>query len=202
MKANLKHKKAYIGGTTGSGKTHFIERCLLKGFKKPLVLTPHREDFKKAHKGTMVYYNLKPFNFENFDKFVKDVVKPLALKGEIDSLFIDESDLLIPKNNQVLQMKYPNTNDMIQNHRHWGKSKDKGIALGMITRRPQAMNTDYLEVCHWKFTFALEGKNVNSYMESWHADYEKLMSKIDADKHNFIAKEMNKPPVLCGAVKC
>lgn len=200
MAINLKHKKIFVGGVTGSGKTYFTEHKILNAFKTPLVITPHIEDYNNVHKGVLVH-NLTPFTSVNLEKFIKNYVKPLAQKGIIDAFIIDESDMIIPKSLMQLQNNCPNTYDMFINHRHWAKEKGQGIALVMITRRPQEMNTMFIEQSHHLFIFALEGKNVNQHLSSIHKDFEELMPQLSCDKHNFIHKEIGQSPKLYGAIK-
>ena len=199
MAIDLKHKKFFVGGVTGSGKTFFTEHKLLKAFKTPLVITPHREDFTKAHRGVLIFH-LNPFTTENLNLFVKTHIKPLAYANKIDALVVDESDLLIPKTIPELQKHY-NIYDMFINHRHWSKNKGKGIALGMITRRPQEMNTVFLEQAHNLFFFALEGKNVSKHLSAIHKDFEILLPKLSADNRKYIHKELGKKPCLHNPIK-
>lgn len=195
MAIEIKQKKIFVGGVTGSGKTYFVENHLLKGFKTPLVITPHKEDYTDAHKGVLVHH-LTPYTTENLNTFVKQYVEPLSKKGEIDAFVIDEADMIIPKSIQLLQISYPSIYDMIINHRHWGKEKNKGIALCCITRRPQEMNTMFIEQSHHLFIFALEGKNVNQHLAAIHKDFDILLHKLDVDKHNFIHKQLGKAPAI------
>jgi len=199
MAIDLKHKKFFVGGVTGSGKTYFTEHKLLKAFKTPLVITPHLEDYTKAHKGVLIFH-LTPFTTEGLDEFIKTHVKPLAYAGKIDAFIIDEADLIIPKSIPELQ-RYYNIYDTFINHRHWGKTKGNGIALGMITRRPQEMNTVFLEQAHHLFFFALEGKNVNQHLSAIHKDFEILMPQITVDNHKYIHKEIGKKPELHNPIK-
>lgn len=199
MAINLKHKKIFIGGVTGSGKSYFTEHKLLNAFKTPLVITPHIEDYTKAHKGVLVYH-LNPFTTEKLNWFIKEYVKPLAYKGKIDAFFIDEADMIIPKSIMSLQQQSL-IYDMFINHRHWSNEKGQGIALGMITRRPQEMSTMFIEQSHHLFIFALEGKNVNQHLASIHKDFDELMPQLSCDKHNYIHKEIGQPPKLYGSIK-
>lgn len=199
MTIELKHKKFFVGGVTGSGKTYFTENKLLKAFKHPLVITPHLEDYTKAHRGVLVYH-LSPFTTETLDNFVKTYVKKLGYENKIDAFIIDEADLIIPKSIGELQ-KFYNIYDMFINHRHWSKNKGKGIALGMITRRPQEMNTVFLEQAHHLFFFALEGKNVNQHLSKIHKDFETLLPQISSDNHKYIHKEIGKAPKVYNPIK-
>lgn len=199
MAIDLKHKKFFVGGVTGSGKTYFTENKLLNAFKHPLVITPHLEDYTKAHKGVLIFH-LAPFTTENLDLFIKNYVKKLAYENKIDAFIIDEADLIIPKSIGELQ-KFYNIYDMFINHRHWSKNKGKGIALGMITRRPQEMNTVFLEQAHHLFFFALEGKNVNQHLSAIHKDFEVLLPQITCDNHKYIHKEIGKAPVIHNPIK-
>lgn len=199
MAINIKHKKIFVGGVTGSGKTYFTENRLLKAFKTPLVITPHKEDYDKAHKGVLIHH-LAPFTTENLNNFINEYVKPLAYKGKIDAFFIDEADMLIPKSIMTLQAQ-TNIYDMLLNHRHWSLKKGEGIAVGMITRRPQEISTVFIEQAHHLFIFALEGKNVNEHLSKVHRDFETLMPQLSCDKHNYIHKEIGQPPKIYGAIK-
>lgn len=199
MAIDLKHKKFFVGGVTGSGKTYFTEHKLLRAFKKPLVITPHHEDYTKAHRGVMVFH-LKPFTTQALNEFINVYVRGLAYSGKIDAFVIDEADLIIPKSIQELQ-KYYNIYDIFINHRHWGTSKGNGIALGMITRRPQEMNTVFLEQAHHLFFFALEGKNVNQHLSKIHKDFETLLPTITSDSHKYIHKEIGKSPTIHNPIK-
>ena len=198
MAIELSNQKIFVAGTTGSGKTYFVENKLLKAFKHPLVLTPHTEDYTHVKRNVLIHY-LNPFTTSNLEEFIKNYVKPLAYTGKIDCLIIDESDLIIPKSIITLQDN-KHIYDMFINHRHWGKKKGNGLALVLITRRPQEASTVFLEQAHHLFIFALEGKNVNQHFSKIHKDFNILLPQLNHKKHNFIHKEIGKPPEIHGAV--
>lgn len=198
MVISLKSQKIFVGGTTGSGKTYFVENKLLKAFKTPLVITPHLEDYTNAHKGTLVY-NLEPFTTEKLNEFIKNYVKPLSYAGKIDAFFIDEADLIIPKSIMALQQYYY-IYDLFINHRHWNKIKNNGIALGMVTRRPQEMSTVFIEQSHHLFIFSLEGKNTTEHLTAIHNDFKHLIPKLKYKSYNYIHKEIGYPPKLYGKI--
>lgn len=201
---NLKHKKSFVCGATGSGKTYLVENSLIKNFKHPFVYLIHKEDFTNTSKNVMLYYpqhkdGTIDLSMEHLER-VSLLVKQLAKEGKIDAFIIDEADMFVPKDMRSLQT-YHAFYDLLINHRHYGKEKGKGLALIFITRRPQEMTTVFIEQCHYTFMFALDGKNVKEHFEAIHKDYSYLIPKLSFEKHNFIVKEIGKSPKLFSKIK-
>lgn len=203
MKIDLKHKKTFVCGATGSGKTYLVENFLVTQFKHPFVYLIHKEDFASCKRNVKLYIPQKKglidMSMEHLEEICK-YVKRMALEGKIDALIIDEADMFIAKDQRTLQ-NYPHFYDLLINHRHYGKEKGKGLALIFITRRPQEMTTVFIEQCHYTFMFALEGKNVIEHMNRIHSDYEELMPQLSIEKHNFIVKQIGHPPELYDHIK-
>lgn len=201
---DAKHKKSFVCGVTGSGKTYFVEMNYIKQFKKPFVYLIHQEDFQSCGKNVNVYIPKKNGLIDVSMEHLEEIcihIKKLAQEGKIDALVIDEADMFIPKDQRTLQRKFPHFYDLLINHRHYGKEKGKGLALVFITRRPQEMTTVFIEQCHHVIVFALEGKNVVEHFACIHAEFSNLMPQLSLDKHNFIHKELGKPPVIYDKIK-
>lgn len=203
MKIDLKHRKTFVCGATGSGKTYMVEHFLIKQFKHPMVYLIHQEDFTSCKNNVNVYV---PKNNGLIDTSMEHLeamciwFKKLAQDGKIDALIIDESDMFIPKDQRTLQ-RYPHLYDLLINHRHYGKEKGQGLALIFIARRPQEMSTVFIEQAHCVILFALDGKNVKEHFASFHADYEELIPQLKMEKHNFIVKMIGQPPVLYDGIQ-
>ena len=69
-----------------------------------------------------------------------------------------------------------------------------------ITRRPQDIPSKFVESCHYKLIYTIEGKNVKRYLSDIDSDIQDLMPKLSFQRHNFIYKEQGKPPILHNAV--
>jgi hypothetical protein len=201
---DLKHKKTFVCGTTGTGKTYLVEHKLIKNFKHPFVYLIHQEDFTSCKNNVKCYiprYSDGTINLtmEHLDKISK-MIKEQAQQGKIDAFIIDEADMFIPKDMRTLQV-YHNFYDLLINHRHYGKEKGKGLALIFVTRRPQEMTTVFIEQCHYIFMFAIEGKNTKAHFNKIHHDFDDLIPRLSIEKHNFIFKEIGKPPTLHNEIK-
>ncbi len=187
-----RHKTA-IFGIQESGKTYFAQHEY-KQFKKPIVFVVNKDD--KWHKLPRLYvYEADRNNIqEDFKKFIKWAHK-LALEGKIDLLIIDEADLFIRTNWDI----EPELQDLILNHRHMNDGK--GCALWFITRRPQDIPTKFVESCKYLVIFKLEGKNAVERFGEIHPDIPELIGQLDFQKHNYVVKEIGKPPEIHDALK-
>lgn len=205
---NPKAKKVGIFGIQGSGKTYFVEHTLIKAFKKPFVYLMHPEDFTTCKNNVAVYIPTKIIkgkrvldrSVQHLDrvmgKFIED-----AKKGKYDAFILDEASTFLPKNLVTLQKEAPNIIDAIDSHRHYGKKKGEGFAFVFMARRPQSLPTELVETSHFLFIFALEGKNAKDHLKSIHSDFSDQLEVLTVDKHNFILKELGKPPAIYGATK-
>ena len=70
-----------------------------------------------------------------------------------------------------------------------------------MARRPQSLPTELVETSHFLFVFALEGKNAKDHLRAIHSDFKELLDELSSDKHNFILKELGKPPQVYQAIK-
>ena len=201
---NLKSVKTGVFGIQGSGKTYLVEHNLITSFKKPIVYLMHPEDFKSCKSNVTVYIPMKKIkgkmmidkSAEHLDKFLGEVIELIKKENKYDAVIIDEADLFLPKDTRALQ-KYPNINDLVDNHRHYGK---EGIGFIYITRRPQDISTMIVETSEHLFLFAIEGKNINAYMRAVHQDYEELMPQLKKQNHNFIHKQLGEKPKIFSKV--
>jgi hypothetical protein len=159
----------------------------------------HVEDFKSCEKAHVYIPRkltdgkyLRDISPEHFDRIMRQIIdNRKTLK--YDCIVIDEADLFIPKDMRTLQ-RYPNILDLMDNHRHYG------LAIVYISRRPQDINTGFVETSENLFLFAIEGKNVNSYMKDVHQDYETLMPQLKKENHNFIYKHLGESPRIFSKV--
>lgn len=193
MKLNLKHQKTGIFGIQGSGKTYLAEHFLIKNFKHPFVYLMHPEDFTSCGQNVKVMITKNP-SAEEFNRILEKLI-PMMKRGEIDAVFVDEADLVFPKDFRTLQ-SYVHIHDFVINHRHYGVKKGEGCALVYLSRRPQDITTNIVETSKHIFLFTIEGKNVKDYMNSLHEDYKDLMPSLNIQNHNFIYKELGSKPAL------
>lgn len=199
MKIELSTTKTGVFGIQGSGKTYIVEHELVKAYKHPIVYLIHKEDFKTCKKNVSCYVpeikmpdgtialDRSP---EHFNSFLGLILK--QIKGNFrkcDCLIIDEADLFIPKDMRTLQ-HYGNILDLMDNHRHYG------MGIIYISRRPQDINTGFVETSEHLFLFAIEGKNVIQHFKCISADYDDLIPQLNKDRHNFIYKKIGSVPTL------
>lgn len=196
----LANVKTGVFGIQGSGKTYIVEHHLIKSFKHPVVYLMHPEDFRSCKSNVNIYIPRKMIKGkmmidtspEHLDAWLGQIIE-LAKKKKVDAVILDEASTFLPKDLRTLQ-KYPNIIDLVDNHRHYG------LALVYMTRRPQSISTEIVETSQYTFVFAIEGKNVVEHFKQIHPAYEELLQKLSKDKHNFIFKELGKPPQIFEAI--
>lgn len=197
VKIKFTDVKTVICGIQGSGKSFYTEKVVTKAFKKPFIYRVHLEDFNSCHDGCVIYTPVSGTRIdstpEHFDKVLGVIIQE-AKRGKYDAIFIDEADLLIPKDQRTMQ-KYHNLNDLVLNHRHYG------LGVVFITRRPQDLPTVIVESSMNIITFAIEGDNVQDKFSRIHPDFEILLPKLSQERHNYIYKKLGQAPILCSPYK-
>lgn len=193
---DLRAHKTCLFGTQGSGKT-VLAQNLARTFKNPLIFVVNRDDVdgwlkvKRAH----VYLAENRLNVgEEFKKFMAQAHK-WAQEGRIDAIFIDEADLFFNTNYDL----DPHALDLVLNHRHI--PENVGTALVLLTRRPQDIPTKIVESSRWIIVFKLEGANAIQRFKEIHPDIPPLIERIDYARHNFVVKELGKPPYIHAPIK-
>ena len=181
---DFKNKKIAIFGVTGSGKTFFARR-LLRFYRSPVIYTVHKEDFIGAEDRGHLYVPPKENVLTDLDLVIERTMQ-LAKEGKVDALFIDEADMFFQSNMSMS----PAFSDLNINHRHYG------LALILISRRPQDMATRYVESCHYTFIFKLEGANAIQRFKEIDPRIVPLLSQVTYQKHNFVVKEIGEPSYL------
>ena len=194
MKLDLKNHKIFIGGIQGSGKTT-LAKYLISKFKRAVCIriTPDYDDVDNI-------VLVKPSG--SYQDDLEDLATMLVKQGKAfeekkikempyDLLVIDEADLAFRGNHDL----GPSMLDLVAMHRHYG------LGIIFITRRIQDIPARITESTKHRFFFAIEGKNALTYIENMDERLAVLMTKIEADKHNFIYKELGKPPILHKAIK-
>lgn len=196
----MKGTKIFVGGIQGSGKTYFVSHNLINIFKKPVVYCNHLSDWQHLDKNVTCIVNNIP-TMDDLNR-VCAKVKLLAIEGECDCLVIDEADWFFPNNISALR-SYSTAYDLLINHRHYKKGYPhvdnpniEGLAIILITRRPQSLPTELTETCEYLITFAIEGDNVIEKFKRIHPDYEVLLPKLKKDLHNCIFKRVGENPEL------
>ena len=191
--------KTCIYGIQGSGKTHFAKN-MYKQFQKPLVYAVNKDDDWDNLPNIYVY---KPESRlgavkEFFDVFIKQAHK-WAMEGKIDAVIIDEADLFFQTNWSF----DPYMTDFVLNHRHLNESSkgNKGIALWLITRRPQDIPTKIAETAQYNIIFKLEAYNAIQRFKELHPVLPEMIEKLDYKKHNFVFKELGKDPYIHAPLK-
>jgi hypothetical protein len=205
---NPKGKKVGVFGIQGSGKTWFVEKALIKAFRKPFVYLLHPEDFTSCGNNVSVYVPYKLVKGKkiidrstaHLDRVMGKFIEQAKL-GKYDAFVLDEASTFLPKNLATLQKEAPNIIDAIDSHRHYGKTKGNGFSIVYMARRPQSLPTELVETSHFLFVFALEGKNAKEHLRSIHSDFKDQLDELSSDKHNFILKELGKAPQVYQAIK-
>lgn len=171
-------------GIQGSGKTvlaKFITR-----HHKSLVYTPHAADWK----GEKRVHIITPESMKKpFAAGIEDVMA-FFKKSRFDMLINDEADMIFKTKFDIKKV----SNDMIINHRHYGKS------IGFVTRRPQDIPPKILESCHYLFIFALEGKNAILHLNDVRKGLGDMAANLKFEDHRFIMKSIGNEPVIKGPV--
>jgi hypothetical protein len=188
-----KHKTC-IFGIQGSGKTYFAQN-ICQQFKRPIVLVLNDDDLKDWMKVPRLYVykiNKRLDSREEFKSKFMPLVYKNAQKGKIDAVFIDEADMFF-NNNYDLS---PEINDLVMNHRHIGD----GVALILMTRRPQDIPTKIVETSKHLVIFKLEGANAIRRFGEIHPEIPDLVKDLNYEKHNFIYKSIGKRPVIHQAI--
>lgn len=177
---DLGGKKVSIFGIQGSGKT-YLARSLLAQFRNPFVFTVHADDFK----GDRCYLYVPKHPVREFEAVCTKVLE-LAKKRKVDAFFVDEADMFVRENYDL----NPALNDLVINHRHYG------LAMFFLSRRPQDIPTKIVESSHYIFIFKLEGDNALKKFHEIDRRLPPLMERLDYDRHNFIVKELGRPPFI------
>jgi len=185
----VKDVKTCVFGIQGSGKTYLTENNLLKVFKHPFVYRVHKEDFRNT-KSNVYVYDAVDTSLKELEQTAV-IIKQLGQQKKIDCFVLDEADLFL----KSMVAISPKMTDLILNHRHYG------LALIFITRRPQSIPTEIVETCENIICFKVEGENVERKLSAIHPDFKTLLPKIDKEKHNFILKELGKPPRIISKVE-
>lgn len=189
---DFRNLKTCIFGIQGSGKTHFA-RTMYRQFDRPLVFVVNKDDGWAELPRLYVYQADNRLQIkEEFAKFIK-VAHKWAMEGKVDAIIIDEADLFFQTNWDL----DPAMTDLVLNHRHIGK----GVALWLVTRRPQDIPTKIVESSQFLIIFKLEGVNAIQRFREIHGDLPRLIEKIDYTKHNFVFKELGKDPYIHKALE-
>jgi len=178
---DIVEKKIGIFGVPGSGKTHFAKQ-LIKGFNSPFIYRV-TEDFDNEGENVKIF---KPTDkYLDLDLFLH-TAKTWGQHRKIDCMVIDEFDLFAQRSLE------PGTllNEMVILHRH------NNLSEIYISRRPQDIPNKVFEMMHHIFLFALEGTNALEKFTKLDARFEPLLPYLSMENHNFIHKELMKPPEL------
>ena len=183
-------------GIQGSGKTELAKHLIKNNFKHPLVYGVHFYEWEKEPPKVTLF---KPASHQlsDFNIFCGELIKGLKDNSlNYDAVVIDEADLFFSENFQV----YDNINDLFINHRHY--PKNKGIALILLTRRPQDIPAKVVESCEHLFIFAVSGENVKRKLKEINPQIIELLENgaVTKEKHNCIYKHIDKPPIILKAI--
>jgi len=185
MQFDFREKKVIILGIQGSGKTHFAKK-LLSTFSRPFVYRV-TSDYDYMETPTLVF---KPTDkYLDLDLFLI-TGKRLGSQKKIDALVLDELDLFTTES----RLEQGELNEWVLLHRH------NNAAFVGISRRPQDIPGKVFESAHYVINFALDAPACTRKFCDLHADYEHLLPMLSIEKHNFIVKEVGKPPVLFDAI--
>jgi len=182
MKQDIRNQKFMVMGLQGSGKTYFSREIIKQRNYNVLVYSPHQHDFKNEP-DNFIYFKFYDFvkDFENFCKYAIELGKQKL----IDGVLIDEFDLVLKNNYDMKQ----NTTDLFINHRHYN------IFLIAVSRRPQDIPAKIFESAKFIVCFALQGENVKTKFNNIYKGFGDMILKLDYSKHEYIFKEIGKPPV-------
>jgi hypothetical protein len=188
MKVQLDGKKIFIGGIQGSGKTQLAKK-LCEKFRSVVSIrvTPDYDtvpNITLVNAGGMKPEEALELVAQELCKEGREYEAKKILAPRFDCLLIDEGDLFFK--NSVSRFM----NELILLHRHYG------VAIIIITRRPQDIPARIVESCHYFFFFKIEGKNVFDRMNSLDKEIVPLLARVEFSKHNFVFKELGQPPIL------
>ena len=207
---NIAECKTFVGGIQGSGKTYLTSQNLIPCFNRVIVYAVHPTDFLNIPmdetKQKLKIVIPKDFKLETLNATAKKI-KEFALNGECDCFVLDEADLFLPKSNETIKKNAHDFYDLLINHRHYKKGYPKvddknlkGLAIIIISRRPQSIPTELMEQCEHIFLFAIEGDNVTEKFRNIDGRFVNLIPNLNKDKHNFIHKRTGYEPKLYSSV--
>ena len=188
MILDWKEKKVLIFGIQGSGKTHFARR-LIAEYQNAFIyrVTGDFDNMSPQGQAPTIF---KPTDkYLDLDLFLL-TAKRLGERRKIDAVVLDELDLFTVET----RLEQGPLNEWVLMHRH------NNCAFVGISRRPQDIPSKIFESAHVIVTFALDAPAVARKLRDLHADYEFLLPHLSIEKHNFIIKELGKPPVLCDSI--
>ena len=183
-----RNHKVSICGLQGSGKTYYAKELVKQNNLKVLVFSPHKHDFENEPDNFYVYepFSAQPTEIEKFLRYAKE----LCQKGIIDGVFMDEFDMLFQSNFMIGTV----ATDVFANHRHYE------MAIILITRRPQDVPTKVFEACKFIVAFSLQGENVRKKFNGLYKGMGEEIITLNYDTHEYILKEIARPPVKMGAI--
>lgn len=190
---DLKNQKTCIFGLQGSGKTQFA-MAKYKEFKKPIVFCINDDDAKDWAKLPKVFIYKADYRQikAEMDFFIRRC-RDLAREGKIDCIIIDEADMFFQTNWDINDAM----NDIVLNHRHMGK----GVALWLISRRPQDIPTKICESSKHLIIYKLEGANALKKFDEIHPGIRPLIEQLNYEGYEFVYKQIGKEPKLCQPVE-
>lgn len=197
---DFREQKTAILGIQGSGKSE-LARYIARKFKAPLVyrVNPDWDD----QTNVLIY---KPTQFLGEFKDFCHYSRKWAIAGKIDCIIIDEADLFLKGNYDINE----DLHDLILNHRHRGrklrsglfsgKKRGYGVALILITRRPQDIPTKIIESSKFLCVFKLEGDNAVKKLNNIKSGFGDSIANLNMDRYEFYFKKIGDDPIKCTAI--
>jgi len=193
----FKNKKMLITGLQGSGKTQLAKYLSNKKFRRPIGIRVSA-DFDSLNNITLIEgdYNNLSNQLEKLAQYLCvegrkiEGDKNAHLKIPYDCLVIDEADLVFKNRYDIGQC----LNELMLKHRHYG------IAIIIITRRPQDIPPFVRESCEHNFLYIILGANVEKALKSLHGDIFDYIRQLNKEDHKCVYYRQGETPVIMSKV--
>ena len=196
---DLKGKKMLIFGLNGSGKTVWAKKQIRDNFKQPLIWCnpEHIKDWDKEPRGfiyspTAMSEQGELLELKEFITGLKRVQTDTTGNYKpYDCVVFDDFDSIVNRQSLPYELK-----DLNANNRVW-----KDLTVIFIIRRPEQLNTDIVETCHYLVAFAIEGENTLSKLKNISKEFEIKVRQLVFGDYRCVVKPHGLMPYFEEKVK-
>ena len=189
----FKGRKILAIGIQESGKTEWAKNKIRTQFKHPIVWTEHPNDWEKED--CFIY---KP-ETDNISKELEEFCSTIKrVNTNTDGRFIHFDVVVFDDvDATITNAQYPaSLRDLNANHRHYDK-----LSMIFICRRPEQLNTNIVESCHYLVCFSVEGENTFNKLRALSKDFEEMVRQLKYKSYRCVIKPIGEQPYFENAVR-